>query len=68
MSDLNFNPRFNIAEGLTTDAILGLDFLEDNKCVLNLARDKMFIADQSIPLTLASDKSKHSISLCLPRS
>ena len=50
ISDINFSHRFIVAEGLTTDAILGLDFLETNKCVLDLAKGRIVIADQSVAL------------------
>ena len=31
------------------DAILGLDFLEENNCVLNLAEGKIMIGSRSVP-------------------
>ena len=50
VSGFNFSHKFIVAEGLTTDAIMGLDFLESNKCVLDLAKGKIIIADQSVAL------------------
>ena len=47
---MTFKHKFVIAEQITADAILGLDFLEANKCVLNLAEGKIIIANRSVPL------------------
>ena len=33
ISDRIFEPTFIIADGITAGGILGMDFLEDNKCV-----------------------------------
>ena len=38
ISDRTFEKRFNIAYGITTERILVMDFLEDNKCVFDVAK------------------------------
>ena len=38
---------FMVAEQITAEAILGLDFLEANKCILDLAGGKMHITDKT---------------------
>jgi len=50
ISGVTFNHNLIIADRLTAEAILGLDFLEANKCVLGLVKDKMIVADQSVSL------------------
>ena len=41
---------FIVAEQITAEAILGLDFLETNKCILDLAGGEMQITDKTVPL------------------
>ena len=36
LETLTFNQKFMIADGITAEAILGMDFLEANKCVLDI--------------------------------
>ena len=38
ISDRTFEQAFIIADGITADGILGMDFLEDNKCVFDIAK------------------------------
>ena len=45
-----FQHKFVIADHVTAEAILGLNFLEANKCVLDLANKKMYIQDKLVPL------------------
>ena len=59
IAEAHFSHEFIVAEGLTTDAILGLDFLEANKCVLDLAKGNIIIADRSISL-IPNPSSQHS--------
>ena len=47
---IKFKHEFVIADHITTEAILGLDFLESNKCVLDLANEKMYIQNKLVPL------------------
>ena len=42
--------NFIVAEQITAEAIQGLDFLEANKCVLDLAGGKLQITDQTVHL------------------
>ena len=42
--------NFIVAEQITAEAILGLDFLEANKCILDLAGGKMQITNKTVPL------------------
>ena len=41
---------FIVAEQITAEVIFGLDVLEANKCILDLAGGKMQITDKTIPL------------------
>ena len=41
---------FKMAEQITAEAILRLDFLEANKCILDLAGGKIQITDKTVPL------------------
>ena len=41
---------FKVAEQITAEAILRLDFLEANKCILDLAGGKIQITDKTVPL------------------
>ena len=50
VSGMTFKHKFIIAEHITADAILGLDFLEANRCVLNLADGSILIANKNISL------------------
>ena len=36
----DYQHKFIVAEQLTAEAILGLDFIEANKCVLDLVNEK----------------------------
>ena len=58
ISGITYKHKFVIAERITADAILGLDFLEANQCVLNLAEGKIIIANRSIPLLPNSSTTK----------
>ena len=58
ISGLTFKHKFVIAEKITADAILGLDFLEANECVLNLAKGEIAIANKSIPLLAKSHNNE----------
>ena len=46
-----------VAEGLTTDGILGLDFLESNSCTINTGRRTLQCGNVSmtVPLTSPSE-------------
>ena len=46
-----FNHDFTVAYGITAESILGLDFLEAKRCVLDLAGGKIQITDQTVTLT-----------------
>ena len=50
ISGITLKHKFVIAEQITADAILGLDFLEAIKCVLNLAKGEIVIANRTVPL------------------
>ena len=45
-----FNHDFVIANQITTDAIIGLDFLEAHKCILNMAEGSLSINGQGVAL------------------
>ena len=62
LDGLAFNQNFVIADGIIAEAILGMDFLEANKCVLALCREKLVAKDVGmIPLQPHSS----SESICL---
>ena len=51
LEGLVFNQKFVIADGITAEAILGMDFLEVNRCVLDLGRGELVAKDKGmIPL------------------
>ena len=51
LEGLVFNQKFVIADGITAEAILGMDFLEENRCVLDLGRRELVAKDKGmIPL------------------
>lgn len=57
IGNATFNHDFIVANEITTEAILGLDFLEAKKCMLDLACGKLQIADQSVTLTARPTQS-----------
>ena len=54
MAGLSFQQEFVITEQITADAILGVNFLESNKCVLNLANKEMLVGHHGV-LPLATN-------------
>ena len=46
-----FRHKFIIADQIIADAILGIDFLEANKCILNLAKGELVVNDKAITLS-----------------
>ena len=53
-----------VAEGLTVEAILGLDFLESNQCILDL-RNRTLSLGNSAVLPLTPDKHSPAASLAV---
>ena len=51
ISDRIFEQTFIIADGITAEGILGMDFLEDNKCVFDVAK-RQITFKQLEPLSL----------------
>ena len=49
---------FVVAEQITAKAILALAFLEANKCILDLAGDKMQITNKTVPLITQPSNKK----------
>ena len=43
IAGVKFQYKFIIADRITADAILGVDFLEANKCILNLAKGELSV-------------------------
>ena len=43
--------EFVVAKSLNTEAILGLDFLEQNQCVINTKQKVLHISGRALPLT-----------------
>ena len=58
ISGITLKHKFVFAEQITADAILGLDFLEANKCVLNLAKGEIVIANGTVPLLAKSHNTE----------
>ena len=50
IGSMEFKHEFVIADHITAEAILGLDFLEANKCVLDLSKQEMTIRDKVLEL------------------
>ena len=48
IAGLSFQQEFIIAEQITAHAILGLNFLESNKCVLNLASKEISVGHRGV--------------------
>ena len=66
LEGLLFNQKFVITDGITAEAILGMDFLEENRCVLDLGRRELVAKDKGmIPLKshLSSKSSCLKVSL-----
>ena len=60
ISGITLKHKFVIAEQITADAILDLDFLEANICVLNLAKGEIVIANRTVPLLAKSHNTEVS--------
>ena len=50
MNSMEFEHEFVLVDHITAEAILGLDFLEGNKCVVDLCNKQVSIQDKVIPL------------------
>jgi len=46
---LKFQHKLIVADKITADAILGLDFLDSQKCVLDLGLRKLCVKDTTLP-------------------
>jgi len=55
IAGVEFRHRFIVADQITADAILGIDFLEANKCVLNLAKGELSIGEKRVSLSSHSN-------------
>ena len=61
-----FNQKFVIADGITAEAILGMDFLEANRCVLDLHRGELVAKDVGmIPLRPHSSSKQSCLKITL---
>ena len=47
---MEFEHEFIISDHITAEAILGLDFLESNKCVFDLSKEKLSIRNKVVSL------------------
>ena len=66
LETLTFKQQFVIADGITPKAILGMDFLEANKCVLDICKGESVSRDKGmIPLQphSSSEHSCHKVNL-----
>ena len=50
MNSMEFEHEFIVADHITAEAIIGLDILEGNKCVVDLCNKQVSIQDKVIPL------------------
>ena len=50
IGSMEFNHEFVVADHITAEAIFGLDFLEANKCVLDLSKQEMTIRNEVLEL------------------
>ena len=60
LEGLMFNQKFVIADGITAEAILGMDFLEANRCVLDLCRGELVAKDVGMISLQPHSSSKSS--------
>ena len=61
-----FNQKFVIVDGITAEAILGMDFLEANRCVLDLCRGELVAKDVGmIPLWPHSSSKQSCLKITL---
>ena len=51
IAGVKFQHKFIIADRITADAILGVDFLEANKCILNLAEGELSVNQKTVALS-----------------
>ena len=66
LKGLVFNQKFVIADGITAEAILGMDFLEANRCVLDLFRGELAAKDVGmIPLQPYSSSKSSCLKVTL---
>ena len=66
LEGLVFNQKFVIADGITAEAILGMDFLEENRCVLDLGRRELVAKDEGmIPLKPHSSSKSSCLKVTL---
>ena len=66
LEGLVFNQKFVIADGITAEAILGMDFLEANRCVLDLCRGELVTKDIGmIPLQPHSSSKSSCVKVTL---
>ena len=74
-SGVNVQAEFIVAKALSADAILGLDFLEQNRCVINAEQRVLYLKGRALALSNTESTSKTMSvdakavlyeSLCLP--
>ena len=66
LETLTFKQQFVIADGISAEAILGMDFLEANKCVLDICKGELVTKDKGmIPIQphSSSEHSYHKVNL-----
>ena len=60
LETLTFNQQFVIADGITAEALLGMDFLEANKCVLDICKGELVAKDKGMISLQPHSSSEHS--------
>lgn len=53
----DFTVRVIVADSLTSGAILGLDFLQENDCTINIAERKLYISNNRVSVSLGEADS-----------
>ena len=59
IANKTYHQKFIIADNITAEGILGMDFMEANKCVLDIAK-RQLILEQLEPLALVPSNLSHS--------
>jgi len=68
IAEVEFQQMFIIADGITTEGILGMDFMEENKCLVDIGDKKISFKDGkwfslAPSVSTTSDNSVHHVTL-----
>ena len=66
IAEATFTQEFRIADNITAEGILGMDFLEKYQCVVNIAKREIVLEhSNSLPLVTSATTSSHSINVTI---